>query len=315
MAAEKLDELGAPKEQTCLGTAEQLVSTTGHEVGTVGQSRCGIRLLGQKRIRRQEAAADVDHDRHSETRETGELGDGHRGGEALDAEVARMHLEDTARVRSDRVGVVAQRGAVGGADLAEPSTRRCDQVGQAETVTDLDHLTAADDDLPPGREGGRREHESGRAVVDHQHVTGRGHRFTQRVQGAAASAGSRAGSDIELHVDVCRGRHHRLDRRRRQWGATDVGVQHDPGGVENRSQRRRGAGEPGHRLVGNCVRCDLALAGALLSPADSLLDRGGAHADCGINQPGVAEHRVGAWHDATRIRHTDGRELSHPAIL
>src|SRR5664279_441652 len=28
MAAEKLDELGAPEEQTCLGTAEQLVSTT-----------------------------------------------------------------------------------------------------------------------------------------------------------------------------------------------------------------------------------------------------------------------------------------------
>jgi len=88
-----------------------------------------------------------------------------------------MHLQHTAGVGSDRIGIVGQRGAVGGADLAESGTGRRDQVGQAEAVTDLDHLTAADDDLSPGRERCRSEDQGRGAVADHHHVTRGRHRI------------------------------------------------------------------------------------------------------------------------------------------
>ena len=63
-------------------------------------------------------------------------------GEALDAEVARMHLEQAARAVGDGIAVVGQVGAVRGADLAQAHTRRLDQVGQAEAGADLDEFAA-----------------------------------------------------------------------------------------------------------------------------------------------------------------------------
>ena len=138
--------------------------------------------------------------------EAGELGHVDRGGEALDPEVARVHLEHAAGVRADRVGVVAQVRAVGGADLAQPRAGGGDQVGQPEAVADLDHLAAADDDLAAGGQRGRGEHEGGGAVVDDEDLLGVGHGGAQRGEGAAAAAGPAAGRQVELHVDVPGGR-------------------------------------------------------------------------------------------------------------
>ena len=68
------------------------------------------------------------------------------------------------------VGVVAQVGPVGGADLVQPGAGGGDQVGQPEAGADLDQLAAADDDLAAGGQRGRGQHQRGRAVVDDQRV-------------------------------------------------------------------------------------------------------------------------------------------------
>ena len=63
------------------------------------RERRGIRLVGQQRVRPQQAAADVVHDRGPQA---DEVGDRDRAGEAGDREVAGVHLEHRAGARGRR---------------------------------------------------------------------------------------------------------------------------------------------------------------------------------------------------------------------
>ena len=179
-----------------------------------------------------------------------QLGDRDRRGEALDAEVARVHLEDAAGVGADRGRVVGEGGAVRRADLTQPRAGARDQVGQPEPVADLDHLAAADDDLATGGQRGRGEHQRGRAVVDDERGLGLGHRREERgawCPGPGPSAGrwprSSSTSTVPAAAD------HRLDRGGRQRRPAEVGVHHDAGRVEHRRQggRPRSAARPAPR--------------------------------------------------------------------
>ena len=74
---------------------------------------------------------------------------------ALDAIVGRVDLEDHGRIGRDGALVVAQMRAVGGADLDEFGARGRHDVGNTEAATDLDELTAADDNLFARGMGGK----------------------------------------------------------------------------------------------------------------------------------------------------------------
>ena len=61
--SQPLDQLGVAEQQTRLRPAEQLVAAGGDKVGAVAQHGRGVGLVGQQRMRRQQARADVDHER------------------------------------------------------------------------------------------------------------------------------------------------------------------------------------------------------------------------------------------------------------
>jgi len=66
-----------------------------------------------------------------------------RGGEAVDRVIAGVDLQDQRRLGADRGGEIAQMGAVGGTDLAQPGAGALHDVGQAERAADLDQLVPA----------------------------------------------------------------------------------------------------------------------------------------------------------------------------
>src|SRR5699024_2956128 len=142
----------------------------------------------------------------------GELGDVHRAGEADDAIVAGVDAQHGTGVRAEGASVVGQVGAVGGAHLADPCTGGGDQIGQAEAGTDLDQLSAADDDLPAAAQGGGRQEQGGGAVVDDQGVLRLWAGREQGGPGAGPTAGPGSRPQVELDVGVPAGLQHRLPR-------------------------------------------------------------------------------------------------------
>ena len=70
--------------------------------------------------------------------------------------------------RADGGGVVVERGAVGGADLAQPRAAGFEDFGDAETAADLDQFAARDDDFlfRAPREMPQHQDERRGAVVD-----------------------------------------------------------------------------------------------------------------------------------------------------
>ncbi len=233
-----------------------------------------------------------------------QLGDRHAAREALDAEVARVDLEQAPGVGADRVGVVAQVRAVRRADLAEPRAGRGDEVRQPEAGADLDELAAADDDLPPGGESGRREDEGCRAVVDDEgRLRGRA-RGEQGRPGTGTPGGALTGREVELDVDIARRGDERLDGGRRERRAAEVGVDDDTGGVEHRSQARRRM-QREHLLEGgrHLLRRDLAGARPVLRRVDGRADEGLAETRSGRLDGGPGEEEVGPGDGAARVGH------------
>ena len=240
MPGDGADGVSSAEQQPGLGTAEQLVATGGHHVGPGGQRRCGVGLVGQQRVGGEQPAAQVGHQRDPVLIGQGaQLGEGDRPGETFDAKVAGMHLEQAAGVRSDGARVVLQPSAVGGADLAQPSPGRRNEVGQPEAGADLDQLTPADDHLATGGERGGGQYQRGRAVVDHQRVLGVRAGGEQCGASGVPPSGPLAGGQVELHVDVAGRGDQRVDGCSRQRCPTQVGVHHHPGRVQHRAQRRR----------------------------------------------------------------------------
>ena len=262
VSPQPLEGRGVTEEESGLGAAEQLV-TTRRDHRRTGEQRCGcIGLVRQEGVGSQQSTADVDDERDAERRELVDLG-GTR--EALDAKVARVHLEDAAGVGPDGLGVVGDPGAVGRADLSDPGARGGDEVGQPEAVTDLDHLASAHDDLTPCGEGRRGQHEGGRSVVDDERVCGRRHRVTQGGERAPAASSAGPRGRVELDVDVSGRSAQGRQRRLRQGRPPDVGVHDDPGGVDEGPQGRAPLGQGRPRGPDDVARSDLTGPRALLS--------------------------------------------------
>src|SRR5699024_9989098 len=104
--------------------------------------------------------------------------------------------------------------------------------------------------------------------------------------------GAVAAVDVELDIDVAGGGRHGVNGGGGQRCASDVGVQDDAGGVEDRAQVRGVPREGGDRGVGDRLRWKFALAHALLRRVHGCLDRGCTEQlGCG-DESGVGEHRV-----------------------
>ena len=243
VSADPLDEVGGAEHESGLRAAEELVAAGRHEVGPREEHRAGIRLVGQQRIGTQQPAADIDDE--GDTRVATGLAqgldvDGAR--EALDAEVARMDLEDEPGPLAERGRVVPQVRAIRRADLAQARPGRLEQLGDPEAVADLDHLAARNDDLGAARRHGQRardEGERGGTVVDDEGVGAGGEPLPQGRERAATAAGTLPGDDVELDVAVAGGQGHRVAGRRGEPGPADVRVEDDAGGVEDAAQARR----------------------------------------------------------------------------
>ena len=75
MPAEAGDEVGATGDDPRLRAAEELVAAGGHDVGAVAEHRGHVGLAREKCVGREQAGADVDHQRDAQP---GQVGDRHR---------------------------------------------------------------------------------------------------------------------------------------------------------------------------------------------------------------------------------------------
>jgi len=86
-----------------------------------------------------------------------------------------MHAEEEAGVIGDGALVVAQAGAIGGADFAEDRAAFGHDVWNAETVANFDQLAAGDDDFGGFRKSIEDEKYGGGVVVDNDGGFGADH--------------------------------------------------------------------------------------------------------------------------------------------
>ena len=147
-----------------------------------------------------------------------------------------MHAQQRDGLIRDRLRVVAGVGAVGRADLDQGGAGLAHHVGDAEAAADLDHLPARDDHLAAAGERGEREQQRRGVVVDGDACLRAGDAPQQPAEVRVARPAF-AALQVEFQVGVAApGLRHRLDRRLRERGAAEVGVDHDAGGVDRAAQ-------------------------------------------------------------------------------
>ena len=202
MAADALDDGPRPHDHARLGAAEQLVAGEADDVraGLDGAARRG--LVGEVGQVEQLARAEVVDQRHAPLgRELGQLAEPRRRREADDAEVRLVDAHDGGRLGADRGLVVAQRRPVGRPHLDQPRTRLGQDVGDAEGVADLDQLSAADDHLLAGGQGGQAQ-EHGGGVVVHGHAGLGARELGQQAAEVVVARSARAGGQVVLEVRI-----------------------------------------------------------------------------------------------------------------
>ena len=157
--------------------------------------------------------------------------------ETLDLVVRLVDLHRRHGARADGVGVVAQVGAVGGADLDHAAAGARHDVGHAEGAADLDELAARHQHLLLRRQRRQHQQHGGGVVVDDRRRLGAG-QLADEVLDVVVALATLAGGDVVLEVGGLA--EHAGDRSRRLWRqqrAAEIGVQHRAGEVEDGAQR------------------------------------------------------------------------------
>ena len=262
VAAQPVHQLArVPSSSPACGPPSSLSPLAVTRSAPAAQRGRGVGLVGQRRVGREQAATRCRRRRAPRARPARAIGTAEVN--PLTTEVRRVDLEDQPGV---------------GADGRRRSRRRCTRLvvptsrsrapvdtsrsGQPEPVADLDHLAAGDDDLAPGGQRGRGEHQGRGAVVRRRAPPpASGTAARQRGQRAGPAAAALAGGEVELDVRGPRRGGDGVARRGRQRRPAQVGVQQHPAGVDHRAQARRG--RPGS------VASDLgsATASGAISPA------------------------------------------------
>ena len=241
-----------------------------------------------------------------------------RAGEALDAVVARVHLEEEGGRVVHRGLEVGRVRAVGGADLRQPAARARHDVRDAEAAADLDEFPAGYGYGASEGQGVEREQHRGGVVVDDRGRLGAGQE-PESMPDDAFPVAAPAGPEVVLEGDGSRGR---VDggghEFRREYGPAEVGVDDRPGQVEDAPVAMADvAREPGfHRLrVARGVRGpvrDLPGPRLGLQPAYRVLDGGQAVPGDGLRQGRVLQHGVDARQGPAghRVRNRRGRPVA-----
>ena len=253
VAADARDELAAADDEAGLRAAEQLVAREGDEVGALGDR------LGDGRLARQAVGGEVDEgagaevvdERHAVVMgDPRQFGRRHRLGEALDPVVGGVDLQDQPGLGTERAGIVAGVGAVGGADLDEPGAGTRHDVGHAEGAADLDQLAARHDRLAALGQRVQRQQHRGGVVVDDGGVLRPGQLDEQVAQRRVALAAP-AAAEVELERQrLPHGGDRRLDRGLGEQRPAEVGVEHGAGQIEDRTHLRPRRGVERARRVG-----------------------------------------------------------------
>jgi hypothetical protein len=242
VSAQPIDEGLAAEDQTRLRSAEQLVAAASHQIRTVQQCLAQCRLRTARRLVEQSAAEIRDQREIMGARKARQLRNARGRSESDGAEVALMHLEQHARVGSDRRTVVLEPRLVGGPNLDQAGAPLSNHIGHAEASADLHQLASRDDHLAAVAE--RREHQQDgcRAVVDGKRSF-RGRELVERRLERLSPRPAPAGCQIELQIAVTRGDlRNRCNGLGRQRGAAQVRVQNDSGGVDRAAQAAPAAG-------------------------------------------------------------------------
>ena len=167
-------------------------------------------------------------------RQGGQLGHACLGDEALEREVAAVHLYDRGRARADRQLVVGGARAVGRSDFDESGTALRHDVRNTEAAADLHQLAARNDRLAAVSECVQRKHEGGRAVVDDDRILGT--RELAEERGAVhVPRAALAGFDIEFEIaEARRDARERIDRNIGERRTAEVRMEHHARGVDHR---------------------------------------------------------------------------------
>ena len=148
-----------------------------------------------------------------------------------------MDAKDRAGARGDRAGVVARVGPIRRPDLDQFRARASQDVGDAEATTDLDELTARDDDLLARRERGERKQDGGGVVVHHAAVLGLGQVGDEPAR-VTVSLPPLSGDEVVLDAHRAGRVRDGRDRAGRQRGSAEVGLEDDTGRVDDAEERR-----------------------------------------------------------------------------
>ena len=190
MAAQPLDELGAPDDDPRLRAAEELVAREADEVGARAR---GSRPGSARRRAGERARAEVVDERHAVLSARPRPARASRGllGEADDPEVRLVHAEQQRRLGADRALVVGRARPVRRPHLDEARAGAREHVRDAEAVADLDQLAARDDHLASLGERGEREQHRRRVVVDDERGLGAREPPEERPRGDPAASRAR----------------------------------------------------------------------------------------------------------------------------
>ena len=295
VAPQPLDDVGAAEDEPGLRAAEQLVAAARDDGRAGAQRGRGVGLVGQQRVRAQQAAADVGDDRRPEP---GEVGD---AATALvnpaTREVARVHLEHAAGVGPDRVGVVA-RACV---RLVVPTSRRRAPVeamrsGRRKPSPISTSSPAAHDDLAPAASAVVASTRAAAPLLTTSASSAAGHGRQQGVAACPAPRRARAPVARSNSTSTCRPRRPIASTAAADSGArprlvcSTTPVALSTGRSVVAAPRERGDARRRRRRRGELARADPLLRRGH-GPLDAPL---AAEPACGGLQARVGEHGVGA---------------------
>ena len=234
-------EITVADDDPALRTAEQLVARVAH------QRRSGADAVDDARLERerlghvlgeQPGAEILEHQHAARGAQLDELRERRHRREAEDPEIARVDLEQHARVRPDRSGIVAQVRAVRRADLDHPAAGLRHHVGHAKAAADLDELAAGHDDLALVRQRAQHEVDRRSVVVHHERRLGPAQLGRQRADAFLALV-ALAGERVDLDDRVAGRIGDRRARRGGERRTADAGVEHHAGGVDDPAMAHR----------------------------------------------------------------------------
>ena len=212
-----------------------------------------------------------------------------------------MHLQDASRALADRCDVIGLRRAVGRPDLAQLRTRARNEVGEPESIADLHELTATPHHLAPRRQHCDSQKQCSGPVIDNHDIARPGECCTQRCQDTSSTRGPPTRLEVVLDIDIPRCDEQRLASRIRERRAPEVGVEHRPGGVDDRAQAGHPRRQMLEHMVDELVGSERSTAHSLLRNVHRVTHPRASEPPLRLRKPGVRQHHIGLGHRAAWV--------------